>query len=115
MTGAEEAEGGGGDGLLVSAAKVKEIARKNAEIAKWKGELQSKDKEVTSLKERIAILEATLKCSKQIDVVDLTGDEAEGAKKRPRTEGNTKSSLAVLHKQHQNMVKDAFRWPVGHL
>jgi Ran GTPase-activating protein (RanGAP) involved in mRNA processing and transport len=77
------------------------------------GSIASKDDQIASLKEHIALLEKdiarlndNLRHSKPlVETIDLTTDEAERATKRSRTESDVKSNLAIMYEQNQKIVQ----------
>jgi len=76
------------------------------------GSKKSKDDQIASLKEHIALLEkdnARLNDNLRnatpiVETIDLTTNEAERATKRSRTERNVKSTLAIMYEQNQKVV-----------
>jgi chromosome segregation ATPase len=75
--------------------------------------IASKDDQIASLKEHIALVEKDnarlnddLRHAKPIvETIDLTTDEAERATKRSRTETDVKSTLAIMYEQNQKVVQ----------
>ena len=104
-------------GKDLSSNDITQIQGKKARNKKRKlqinGTTASKDDQIASLKEHIALLEKDntrlnddLRHAKPIvDTIDLTTDEAERATKRSRTETDVKSNLAIMCEQNQKIVQ----------